>query len=162
MTNAKDAKIKDLQSYIAGYNSVILSCIELLQALETHTGKMVDKRFFEKHFTIKNEYHNYTKYSYVGKQYNFDTYNYSIYLGTSSNGEKLKLQTRETSELVNALKERHQTAFAMVEKYTSEIEKLTAFDENAMVQDIIAIYHRYGKPDIWGSVLSSYDVKYPS
>lgn len=158
----KDKKIQDYRDYIMTYEKIINSCIELLTALETHTGKLVDNRFFKKHFTINNEYRDWTKYSFAGKQYDFDTYNYRIYLGSGSSGEYINLQTRETSELVAALRARHESAFQMIQEYTAKVAELESFDEKALVNDLVAVYEKYGKPEIWGKVLDSYEVKYPN
>jgi hypothetical protein len=158
----KDKKIQDYRDYITTYEKVMTACVELLQALETHTGKMVDKRFFEKHFTVMSDGHTYVRYSFYGKRYDFDTYNYSLYLGSGNNGERLELQTRETRELVEKLQKRHGECYEMIESYTAKITELENFDEQALVNDLIAVYEKHGKPEVWGKVLESYEVKYPS
>lgn len=156
----------------------IKQCDELLNALETHCGKLIDKRFFEKHFTIKGEYQDYTKYSLTGKHYEWDKYMHRIGIDRMSwqyepdaNGvsivraysdyEYIELQNRETAHVIAQVAWFKTKMKERIEYQTEKKAKFEAIDDGAIIADLQAIFFKYGEPDTWGKLLDSYEVKYP-
>lgn len=156
----------------------IKQCDELLNALEAHTGKLIDKRFFEKHFTIKGEYQDYTKYSLTGKHYEWDKYAHRIGLdrmhwtyNADDNGvetvraysdyEYIELQNRETAHVIAQVAWFKTRMRERIEYQTEQKKKLEAIDDNAIVAELQAVFFKYGEPETWGRILDLYEVKYP-
>lgn len=156
----KDTKIKELKEYIASNEAIIAGIDELLTALKTHTGKLVNIAFFKKHFMEKGEYSDWYKYSLSKKQYDFDRYDSRIYIAK----EYVEFQNKETAQMIERLQVVKDAKVAYNADMQQHIEKLEAFDEKKLVKELHALYKKYCNDDdgIWTKVLNSYDVKYPN
>lgn len=154
----KEEEIKSLNGYMQHSVDVLKAFDELLIPLRLHKGKLIDKRFFVEHFTIKNEYRDYTKYNLYKPRYDWSKHSYEIYLCHS---ERLELNSRETAHVIETIENRKKIVENWIKDYQSKIDALQKFDEKGLVRDLKVLYKKYGKPSVWSKVLDSYDVKYP-
>jgi hypothetical protein len=173
----KNERIAAAKLAINGALYTIEQCDELLAALATHTGKLVDKRFFEKHFTMQNEYCDYTKYSFSGKQYEWDKYNHRILLQRYVHTEKVKdrdysssaysdweyieLDTRETAHVIERIQAKKAAMLERIEYKKDVLAQLETVDNAAIIADLLAVYKKHNAPITWLEVLDEYTVKYP-
>lgn len=157
--NIVSSKISEAKTAIDRFGKDLEAINELEAALKTHTGKLVDKRFFEKHFTISNEYRNWTKYNLLPPAYDWSKYNHRLYISQSVS---LELQTRETIEILEALKLEREKIETWIKDRQARIVELSSINEKQLIRDLQAVYKKHGKPSIWGAVLDTFEVKYPS
>jgi hypothetical protein len=157
--HVKSERVNNLKNYIESHEGILKACDELLPALKSHTGKLVDARFFEKHFLIPNEWNKkYTKYSLTKPSYSFEK-PVQIYLGRHGNSsEKVGCDTRETSALIVAIEEKRAESIKWLDDAREKLAKVEALDVEAMLQDIKAVYLKYGKPDMWDNLMRSSEV----
>jgi len=156
--NTTEKAIQDKQDYKQTYLNGVKALIEIQNALQQWDNKIVDIRFFKKFFSEKNEYRDYEKYSISAPRYSFDT-GYRIYLAKDC---ELKIENRETAHIKEKVSEQLTGYQARIDELTKDIETLTAFDEHALIKDLRALYTKHGKPETWGKILDSYEVKYPT
>lgn len=162
----KEQEIIKLQGYIATSQTVIASLTELQTALDKHTGKVVNKTFFEKYFTLTNEdgtpekrlYTEEVRTKYCMYTSDFSWAPYRIYLTTS---ETLNLLNRDTAHIRETVSHMLTAKQLSITEYTNQITALNAFDEKALVSELLALYYKHGQPSIWQEILDQYEVKYP-
>ena len=176
----KNERIANAKLMINGAKYSIEQCDELLNALATHTGKLIDKRFFEKHFTQPDNGFGrvWTKYSLHGKRYEWETdYNHRITLqryvhtekvkdrdystSTYSDYETIELVTRETAHVIERVQAKKQAMNERIAHYTEQLAQLETVDNSAIVKDLLAVYAKHNAPITWLEVLDMYEVKYP-
>ena len=172
----KNERIAYSKLMINGAQYQIKQCDELLTALATHTGKLVDKRFFEKHFTEPDTGFGrvWTKYSLSGKRYEWETnYNHRITLqryihtekvkdrdystSTYSDFEFIELVTRETAHVIERIQAKKQALSERVAHYIDQLAQLETVDNAAIVKDLLAVYNKYNAPITWLELLDMYD-----
>lgn len=155
----KQEKLLNIEQYKL-YAINILSVLDSLKkALIDYDKKIIDKRFFEKYFSIKkDEYRDWTKYSLSKPRYSFDKHAYEIYLGKE---DKLELAARSKTCILDAIEEKIKYIDNNVARYEKEKEEVTSIDEELLKKDILAVYEKHNKPSIWQSVLDDYSIKYP-
>ena len=161
-------KIEETRKYIEEYQIGFKALDELQHAVEGHTGKLIDKRFFEKHFYEKDEewekYRNEkrTKYSMSTPDYGYGGTTHVIYLGVSH--YKLELKSRETAHILEVIVEQVARYEEIVISYNKTLAQLEALDVDAIVKDIRAVYDKY-KANIpqyfWQDIIELYNVKCP-
>jgi hypothetical protein len=154
----KQQELERLQGYADTYRQTLKDLAELEAPLLTWDKKIIDKRFFEQFFTEKNEWRNWTKYSFSKPEYSFSRYNYKIFLNRNHN---LELQTREKEEILTAITELRVKLTEWLIENEAKTKTIGKVDEKKMVADILAVYKKHGCPDIWQKVLDKYEVKYP-
>ena len=174
-----EQKMLDCRDNIEDAEQKIAQCNELLEALDQHTGKLIDKRFFEKHFTETGEYRNWTRYNLSGKRYDWDKYTHRICLqhmnwtfdadeaGCStvrkySDYEYIELDNRKTAHVIEQTKNFIGRMHDRIAYNAERIAKYETLDERQLVKDLRAVYFKHGEPDIWGAMLDLYEVKYPN
>lgn len=157
--HVKNERVNNLKSYIESHEGILKACDELIPALKAHTGKLIDARFFEKHFLIPNEWNKkYTKYSLTKPSYSFEK-PVQVYLGRMGNSsEKVGADTRETKDILQAVEEKRAQSVTYLADAREKLEKIEALDVEAMLQDIKAVYLKYGKPDMWDNLMRSSEV----
>lgn len=158
--NVKDERANNLKNYIDAHEGIKQACEELIPALKAHTGKLIDARFFEKHFLIPSERvdRKWTKYSLTKPQYSFDK-PVQVYLGRIGNtGERVGADTRETKDILQAVEEKRAESVKWLEDAREKLEKVDALDVDAMMRDIKAVYMKYGQPDMWDALMRSSEV----
>ncbi len=159
----KANKIKEIREQIEGYQATFSALDELQHALEKHAGKIVNKTFFAKHFSIEDEewqkYNNgdkRTKYSiqkhpYAGTEYR-------IYLVRDHH---LELQNRETAHILERAKEQLERTEQVLIRYNKELDQLEALDVALVVKDLKAVYNKHKKniPQyFWDDILGLYEI----
>jgi hypothetical protein len=127
--------------------------------LRTHTGKLVDKRFFLEHFKVSNEYREWTRYEIRAPRYDWSKHAHELYISQECT---LELDSRETAHIIAKAEETEQRLKDGIARYKKEIADLEQYDESKLIEELRALYVKYGAPETWGKVLDSYEVKYPS
>lgn len=164
MINNTNNRIKELNEYIEKYQKSLLQATTLHTALLTHTSKMVDVRFFEKHFTIPSDTPRYknqvwTLYG-MRKTENSWEKPYSLY---GVNNEKIELDSRDTEHVIHATLEKAEKLKTWIAKYEKEVQELEQFNEQALVEDLLALYSKHNVSEtMWRTILEDYQVKYPN
>lgn len=159
MTSTKDTAIEDQENYKKSALEAIGKLERLITALKKHDGKLIDQRFFNTHFKISNEYRDYTEFSLAKPVYNFDRYAYRVYL---NNNYHLELDNRERDHVLQSAIKMSRELQDRILGYEDKIKSLSGLDEEAIVSDLIAVYKKHGKPDIWRKILEKYEVIYPN
>jgi hypothetical protein len=162
MTNIAEAKIQQAKDRIASYQEAIDNMDELETALKLWKHKNVDARFFLEHFKQgeqKNWQGKYcTKYNLSEPRYSFSKHNKEIYLNKDYS---LELENRDTAHIIASIHDLRGRLETWKEETKVTIQGLKQLDEANLIKDLIALYHKHGKPSIWTEVLNIYEVKYP-
>lgn len=157
-TTKKDELIAQKREYATENERTRANLAELKTALKTHTGKLVDKRFFLEHFKVEDTYRDWTRYSLRPPRYDWSKHNHELYVSKDCT---LELENRETSHIMEHIERAEERARDYAERLKNDIAKLEGFDEDALVKELRALYHKYGAPEHWNKILDSYEVKYP-
>lgn len=166
--NNTDKKITELDGYIATATNALVQAKELYSALATWDAKIVNKKFFEYHFSCRNEKgelekewkgNTKTRFYFSDKSYEWEKYAKKIYLKYP---EYIKIPTTQTIDVCNAVKGEIEQLEANITHWNDEIKNLKQIDEAAIIKDLLAVYKKHGKPEIWRDILDNYEVKYPN
>lgn len=156
--NEKTRAMEEKKNYSNQSALTLTGLAELAEALRKHQGKNVDKRFFEEHFLLKNEYRDWTKYRLSLPDFSWSAHKYELRVSKDC---KLNLLTRETKHILEEVEKQTEIEKARIVRYAEEIEALKGIDEDALIADLRALYQKHGKPETWGKILDLYQVKYP-
>jgi hypothetical protein len=166
MENVTINSIKDKETQIARYNETIKHLERIRAPITLHKGKLVDARFFAAHFTEKwpswkeGETRDYVPYQIRKPSYVFsETYPLELYV---SGDCKIQLESRETKDVLKAIDTELEKTTSWRNGSIVSRDKLKLIDEPAIIADILAVYNKHGKPDTWGKILETYEVKYPT
>lgn len=138
----------------------VLKNLSLLEkAVNQHNKKLVDKRFFEKHFTEKNEYSTYTKFSISDYRYSFGEFKKQIWIGSN---EYLELKTSGTQEIKNAIQQKKNYTLDYCQNLQNKIDQLGSSDEKSIIKNLRAVFFKHNPPEqLWYNLLKEYEVIYP-
>ncbi len=162
---------------IGSADKCIEQCDDLLTKLATHTGKLVDNRFFKKHYLIPGEYRDWTKYRLAPAEYKWSSYKHRImlerFVQTSEpdfyghthteygDWEQIYFDTRETAHIIERIKEfKLKMQDRLVQKY-DELAKLETVNNDVIIADLLAVYKKYNAPITWLEILDTYELKHP-
>ncbi len=151
-------RIEEKQAYIAGCQEAIDNLTELIQALENVKGVSVDRRFFEQYFTLNNGYRDYTKYSIQPVTDSWKQYSHTLYVSKDCT---LELKARNKNHILEVAREALEQKKAYLKETKESIVLLESFNEQALIDDIRALYVKHGKPETWYLILKSFDVTNP-
>lgn len=166
MTDEKTNYVSDRKKWIETTTRKIMDANRLLVALKGHKGKLIDKRFFEEHFTLEGRDGDHTwKYLEIymtDPSYSFQSYQKRIILARI-NGDcgEVELQSRETAHAIEETTKMRDLWCGWLAGYEKELKDAEALDEDELIKDLLKIYEKYGQPKIWDKILGSYEVRNP-
>lgn len=159
MDNKTKREIDENAEIIAKLKKAISKAESLEKALADYDKAIINKKFFEKYFSITEESGQpkigwkgeiYTSFSFSKPTYSFQK-GKTIYIDGQYSINDIETNDREELlAIVKQWKEKEKESLAFYEKRLAE---LTAFDENAFVSDLKALYVKYGRPSHWRKLL---------
>ena len=164
----KEQKVQQYEKYVKHTEGEIANLNEILAALKTHKGKVVDKRFFEANFSEKwdkedpNCTRMYTRYSLSEKEYNFQTYwKRIIYFREDGRYASLELMHKETAYIIEEVERELEKQTKWLAKYKVKAQVAREFDEEKCVKAITDLWISFGMPDFWREFCETNSVRYP-
>ncbi len=162
METIKKEVLERYNEHLARGQHLIESVGEILKALDSYTGQVVNARFFKKHFSESNEWSQWTSYAIIKARYSYRG-DFELHIPyTAGDSEYINLESRETSHFKEILIKRLATYKEMNENTKKALSEVENTDEQAIKKEIIAIYTKHNKPSIWGEILKDYNVMYPN
>lgn len=163
METIKKEKLAQSDSRLEDYNKVRERLEKLIPALEDYTGKIINATFFKKYFLEENKNwkgEHYTEFRFSEPRYNFqkDRIAKIIYLHKEWDLEVPATDRETVLESAKVTLENIRGWIKTEEERRANIEKC---NEEAIADDIIAVFEKHGRPIIWREVLDEYRVKYP-
>lgn len=156
MTSVKNSEIESRTKTHEQYIETLEALRELEAGLSTWDRKIIDKNFF-KRFEEKREGYTYHKYSLYKSTRSWGA-PYSIHL---KHNNRLELDSRETAHVREMIKKDIERYTLWDEQNAKRIESLESTDEDALRRDLLAVWEKHNRPEIWRQTLDSYEVKYP-
>lgn len=160
MTNTISQKrIEELNFSIADISKAIKKANSLAIALADYDKATINKRFFEKYFTLFDEKGEvrksykgevYTAFKFSDKTYSFEK-GKKIYIDGHYSIDDIETTDRkELLVIVNNWLAKRKEALTDYEK---KLTALTAFNENDFIADLKALWIKHGKPSHWRKLL---------
>lgn len=159
MTNTQE-RIQNYERYIESKEDAIVKCQELAESAEQWKNKLIDKNFFEqdRFKLVTDEGYTHFKYHMRRPEYSYRGSQYVVYLNRDYS---LELKNRETAHVLECIHTMLAFLQTEIEECKKNIAELRNFNEDDLVKDLQALYVKYNRPEVWGKVLESYEVRYP-
>lgn len=154
----KSEEIKKYEDYIKDTQATLDNLKELREKLNGYDKKIIDKRFFIEFFTVSNEYREWTKYSISKPRYDWSKHTNELYIDRNCT---LELNGRDKQHILAVIEAEGAKRENWLKGYQEELAKLEGLDEQAIIDDILAVFEKHGKPKQWQKILDIYEVKYP-
>jgi len=161
MQQIKNRELEKLTEYQTGYKARLEALTEIKGGLEKWTRKLIDKNFFEQFKEqAKDGTDKWNKYVLINPEYSWARYSHRIYLGRSM--EQVELQSRETKHVLEEVNKAIENTEKWITENQGRIDSVESTDEEALKNDLLAVFEKHNKPKIWREVLDSYEIKYPN
>lgn len=160
ITDAKKIKLEELATSKESYIKTISRLQELIKALMEYDKKTIDKKFFDKYFFVKLEYRDFYDFSIQPKRYEYiGEHKHEIYIWGYT---YLEIKSRDRIHILEVAQESLDNFNLWISQNEEQTKKLEALDDMDIVKDLQAVFFKHGSPDLWGKILDSYEVKYPT
>lgn len=162
----KDQKIKELKGYIEGYQKTLKRLNELKIALDNYDKENINKTFFVKYFSRKDDDGKVllnwkgevsTDFYFSDPSYSFEK-GKKIFINNSLYIENIIQKTK--TEILGLVNEKIGHVSNWINTDQNRIISLENFNQDKFIADMRAIYVKYGEPEFWTELLNIYEVKY--
>jgi len=159
MQNPTKREIDETAESIANIKKAITKAEELEKALADYDKATINKRFFEKYFSMLDEKGEVLKgwkgEAYTAFKFSAPTYSFQKGKRIYINGNYYidDIETTDRKELLTIVNNWLAKRKEALTEYEKEMTELTAFDETAFKTDLKALWIKYGKPNHWRRLL---------
>jgi hypothetical protein len=159
MNTIKNENLQRLQGYLKIYNEQLERATKILEALEDYDKKTINKTFFEKYFSWKNEKGELirtwkgdisTDVHFSDKQFTWSTYHKRIFIG---NSEYIEVQNTDKSEVLQATKIKIGLLQTWISDTKIKMLHIEEIDEEAILQELKEIKQKHKTGILWSELL---------
>jgi len=153
-TTITQDRVNELQEYLAQNKKALERLTSLKTALEDYTKDTINKTFFEKYFATGEK-------DYLGKlrttfyldksEKPWDDFTHKIYIGGYS--YDLELKSTKRLDILGVTNAKIEQVNSWINQANEQISKLSAFDEDALIDELKQLYAKHGKPEHWHKIL---------
>lgn len=161
--------IEEKTAHIKEYNAILDRLETLKIALLDYDKNIINKTFFEKYFTRKDEagavvkdWKNriVTDYKFTDPAYSFQKdVDGLIFLAHS---EYLEVSGKDKKTVLEAVNSKIDIVAGWINNANNSVKEAKNTNERAIIDDLKAVYKKHNNPSFWGKILDLYEVKYPN
>lgn len=152
----KERIIENKKRDLEDYEKVASDLDELEFALRNYKYKVIDKRFFEKYFTVEKGGHKYTRFRITLKP--CSDYN-RIFVGQGQGGYDVVIGNRDREHVHDNVKRAFDMFMEKIKEQKEEIRKIEEYDYMQLQKDLIAL-RQFVPQALWLAALEEYPVKW--
>lgn len=155
----KQAELTKRKEYLEQCTVALHNSQSLKIALEACQLEVISDLFFEEKFLEHIDDRIILRMSINRPINDYVRHNYEIKI---SQHHKIKLFSRTKEEILQAIEKKIEEIEGEITLFRKEIADIEKVDDTKLVQELQALYVKYGKPEIlWSKILESAQVKYP-